>query len=246
MAGAVELAKAYRDRGFRAVVATPHYVMGSRWAYKPEIIKANVHQLNTVLLDQNIDLKIYPGMEIALDEALPLSNDLLLGLNGSRFLLVELPFQNIPGNWKQFLDNMLTRGFIPVIAHPERCLELTNQAATLKALVESGVGLQLNWGSLLGRNGSEVELFAWDLLGRGWVHCIATDSHDQKHRSPAIVEMGLQVLENHLTKAQIQTLMAKNPQSILDNQTLTRIAPSEIKRTRPKVKKRWFSFLKRS
>ena len=43
-------------------------------------------------------------------------------LNGTRYLLIELPFGNVFEGLDSAIDRLVAKGNVPIIAHPERYL----------------------------------------------------------------------------------------------------------------------------
>ena len=108
---------------------------------KPEEIQDKLAELNHTITENGIKLKVLPGMEIALD---PNISDLLdqgqvQPLAGTSYVLIEPPFQRLPLGWDQAVFNVLSRGFSVLLAHPERCAQLSAKPQLCDELIESGV-----------------------------------------------------------------------------------------------------------
>ncbi|MGB4563604.1 MAG: CpsB/CapC family capsule biosynthesis tyrosine phosphatase, partial [Dethiobacteria bacterium] len=117
---AEETARILVEQGFKAAVATPHCCEGRP---SPAEIRSRLEQLQERLLRKNIHLQVYPGSELMMDPHLleRLEREESLTLAGSRYFLVEFPLhQPLPLNTRELLSQALVRGFIPVLAHPER------------------------------------------------------------------------------------------------------------------------------
>lgn len=65
-------------------------------------------------------------------------------------LLVEFPFDNWPGTWREILYGLQAEGMRLVLAHPERYRPLQRDPHMLDSLAEMGVRLQVNAASLQG------------------------------------------------------------------------------------------------
>jgi len=136
---AVMLARGLVDAGYEAVVATPHACEGSP---TPPLIKERVSELQQELNRQQITLKILPGSELHIEPQTVkrLNVTEALTLNGSRYLLLELPFfQPLPVYLMPMLHTLKTEGYQTIIAHPERVLALQNDPQLLYTLHEAGV-----------------------------------------------------------------------------------------------------------
>jgi protein-tyrosine phosphatase len=94
----LEMARIFEQAGYSHVVATPHAVPGTTWMPEPEEIRKQLAELNQAIVNEGINLKILPGMEIALD---PLISELVdkgqvQTLAGTSYILIEPPFQRLP------------------------------------------------------------------------------------------------------------------------------------------------------
>jgi len=76
--------------------------------------------LQADLDNAEIHLDLWPGMEYMLDECFSDFADHLQPLGDTRLLLCEAPPQAHPGIVQECLELILEKGFVPLIAHPER------------------------------------------------------------------------------------------------------------------------------
>lgn len=93
-----------------------------------------------------------------------------------KYLLVELPQYLLPPGWQDMLDSILAAGYTPLLAHPERYLRIL-EGNDIRAMVERGIALQGNLGSLTGYYGTRVKALAQSLLSDGLYTTFGTDSH---------------------------------------------------------------------
>ena len=100
----------------------------------------------------------------------------IVNCQSPRFLLVELPQYLLPPGWQDMLDTILTAGYTPLLAHPERYLRILEEQ-DIRALVDRGIALQGNLGSLTGYYGSRVQKLAQSLHADGLYTTYGTDSH---------------------------------------------------------------------
>ena len=99
-------------------------------------------------------------------------NVLLLGSNR---LLVETSYLSGPPNLKNILYDLSLKGYVPVIAHPERYLYLPKEA--IEELASLGYELQLNLPSLAGIYGKEVKKRAEFFLSKELYTYLGSDFH---------------------------------------------------------------------
>ena len=124
IAESLEMAKILVQSGFSEVCCTPHCMRGGYDATSSEVRDA-VRELQGRLNAEGVRLILHPGREYYLDEYFSeyLADPLLLG--DSRNLLIEIPGYQDPEYVRQTCYRIKMKGYVPVIAHPERCLLLT-------------------------------------------------------------------------------------------------------------------------
>ena len=93
-------------------------------------------------------------------------------------ILVETSTWNPPPGLDTMLHDILSAGYRPLLAHPERYRYL-NEAAYVR-LHKMGVHFQMNLGSVAGYYGTTAEKKARWLLEKGWYSDIGTDCHRLK------------------------------------------------------------------
>jgi protein-tyrosine phosphatase len=193
----LELARAAAAAGTRRMVATPH--VDSTYGFDLSPIRPLTGELNAALAREQIPLAVLPGAEVALprlgDFDAHALRDLCLGRAGH--LLVETPYAGAVPSLEEALFAVQVHGITPVLAHPERSSALQGDLARVRALVERGVLLSLDAGSMAGRFGSRASATALAFLAEGLVHNVASDAHDVGGRPPDLLG-GFEAAEREL------------------------------------------------
>lgn len=168
--------------GYRKLVTTPH-IMSDAYQNTPHIIHEKLALLNAHLHRQNITVEVEAAAEYYVDEKLlkMLASDEPLLTFGNRYLLFETNFMNEPFNLKEFIFNATTKGYKPVLAHPERYLYLQDNLSKAEDLLNRGVLFQVNISSLTGLYSKMAQLTAHKLIDRGWIHWLGSDCHQLQH-----------------------------------------------------------------
>jgi len=106
--------------GFTEIYCTPHLMKGCYEVGSSQVRQA-VADLQERFDATGIAIKLHAGREYCLDEYLMdyLADPLTLG--NSRSILVEIPPRISADMVRQFAYTLARGGFVPVIAHPERC-----------------------------------------------------------------------------------------------------------------------------
>ena len=239
----LEMAIRYVKAGYSRVAATPHWVTGSVWQPSAQQVLKWVKGFHQALIKQDIDLLVVPGMEIAMTSGISslLKSGELLALNNGGSVLVEPPFQQLPMGWEQIFFEIMAEGRQVILAHPERCAQLTKEPDILKEMMDMGVGIQINWKSVMGIYGQSTQEKAWWFLEKGMAHCLATDGHRPDDIRPIALVQARRGLSQRLGEDASRMLMIDNPQLIWNGEAPKRIP--ELKRTTTRKKgKRWFKW----
>lgn len=129
--------------------------------------------------DGNMELHL--GSENMLDalfeERLAANDFLPLGERGSH-LLVETSYYNPPMNMIGLLEQIKTKGYFPVLAHPERYQYMDDK--DYRRIREMGVLFQGNYFSLVGAYGSTAQKKLEWLLKQGMIDLLGSDLHRYK------------------------------------------------------------------
>ena len=115
----IAMAKGLVEVGYSTVCCTPHCMKGY-YEFSPEQVREATLILQADLDNAEIDLKLLPGMEYTLDECFFDFVDDLLPLGESRLVLCEAPQIPNPTVIEDGLQVIVEKGYIPLVAHPER------------------------------------------------------------------------------------------------------------------------------
>jgi protein-tyrosine phosphatase len=164
-------------------------------------------------------------------------NPARFSINGLQYLLVEFADMNIPPNMDQIFPDLLGRGLVPIITHPERNPILSGRPELIREWIGAGCLVQVTAGSFLGRFGKRAHDSALTLLRRRMVHFIATDAHNTTSRPPLLAEARDFVAAEQ--GEEIATALTEsNPRAVTEGLALPwRPEPVEAAERR-----RWFSF----
>ena len=221
----IEIARIAAANGTRAILATPHRKDVTELSSVRNIRELTA-ELRRRIEAENIPLALSLGMENHIDASLPedAAAGKALTMNGSRYILVEMPFF---GSIEEhdYVDDALqglqAQGLVPVFAHPERIEAFQLKPALLERYICMGMLSQLTRGSLLGHWGDEVRQFSLELLSRGKAHILSSDTHSpHPPRTPELGEalrIATEVVGSHRASMMVNDI----PRAILNDWTLT-------------------------
>lgn len=175
----IETIKNMKKIGFNNIVLTPHYIEDSSFKANNNLKLQKLEILKEELLKNNIDVNLFLGNEIFINESI---NELIINkeirsINNTRYILIELPFNNQILNLDDYLYELKLKGYKIIIAHPERYTYFKDNYEEARKLYDSGVLFQVNYGSIIGQYGSSSLKLVKKLLKDDMVDFISTDIH---------------------------------------------------------------------
>ena len=115
----IAMARALAAFGYKAVCCTPHCIKGY-YELAPKQVREATLILQADLDNEGIQLELWPGMEYMLDECFSEFAEDLLPLGDTKLVLCEAPPQAHPLFVQEGLELIAEKGFVPLVAHPER------------------------------------------------------------------------------------------------------------------------------
>jgi protein-tyrosine phosphatase len=203
----IAYARAAAAAGTGTIVATPH-VEQVDVATLPD----RVHEVRTALRSEGIDLHVEVGGELKPESVADITADELEviahGPAGARWLLYEVPFKGVDDAFLDGAEELRSRGYGLLLAHPERSRGLLVDGLNrLDPLIASGALLEVNVGPLTRRETPTRTEAAHHLISRGAAHVVATDAHAPKR--PYLLAEAAQVVPAALASTAPQRLLAE-------------------------------------
>jgi Capsular polysaccharide biosynthesis protein len=172
------------EQGVTTIITTPH-VRGSQ-THRPEELYRYLLQLDSAFESlKNLagaefpGLRVERGAELMLDVPSPVLIDERLHLAGTKFMLVEFPFMNIPPHSTIPIREIKGNGVIPIIAHPERYSNMSGNMEIIESWRDAGACIQINAGSVVGQYGATAKRLVWQILENGWADYLSSDYHSR-------------------------------------------------------------------
>jgi len=177
----IQLIRGLMDLGYTAFIATPH-IYQDIYPNTAETILSALETTRTALHKEGLSVRLDAAAEYMLDDHFEhlLDQGPLMTLPGNR-VLVEMSMLSPPPLLDHYLFRMQVKGYVPLIAHPERYIFLKTNKNRYHDWVERGCELQLNLLSLTAYYGPTVRDLALYLLKNKLVHFAGTDTHHTKH-----------------------------------------------------------------
>jgi protein-tyrosine phosphatase len=175
----IEIIKNLYNQGVTDMILTPHYITYSRYMSDVDSNKDILKQLKSRLKEENINMNLYLGNEIFMDEHIYdlLKDNKITSLNDTKYLLIELPMSGDFNGYQDVLYSLIIKGYKVILAHPERYYKFQKDFNKIYELEEIGVLFQSNYGSILGEYGPGAKKMMKRLMKEDKITYFSTDIH---------------------------------------------------------------------
>ncbi len=211
----IEMARKAEKLGYNKIFATPHYIADSHVTNRDDIV-TRVEKLNEVLKEKEVNITIYCGNEVYfVSEILDiLKRNMVCTLGNSRYILIEFPLSGNILNLENVVYSIISEGYIPIIAHPERYQFVNEDISKLNSLIEDGALLQINVASILGYYGKYPKKTIKKLLKNNMVSFIGTDAHNERTIYETYPK-ALRKIEKIIGDLKLKKILIENSESVL-------------------------------
>ena len=223
------LIKEAKEAGFEGIICTSHYMENYYETDRPER-EVWINAIHENLKNKNIEMNLYLGNEIYMsDNIIKLLEDgKATTMNDTSYVLFELPLNVEPMNLYDMVYEMQQYKIVPILAHPERYSFVQKEPEIVYDLIQKGVLMQSNYGSILGRYGEKAELISRKLLENNMVHFLGSDVHKPNTIYPRIGE-ALDIIKELVGREKLEELTTINPKLVLENRRIDIDEPREFK-----------------
>ena len=120
-----------------------------------------------------------------------------------------MPMNAEPMNLYDVIYSLEENKLIPVLAHPERYSFVQKEPELVYDLIQKGVLMQSNYGSILGQYGEKAKMTVKKFLEANMVHFLGSDVHRQNTIYKKIPQ-ALQEIENIVGEQKLEELTTIN------------------------------------
>jgi protein-tyrosine phosphatase len=219
----LEFLRLARRDGVRTVTATPHMKPGVYDTTRQAILDAVAAVRGAARDDPEASgIELLPGAEVYFTADVverARRGELMTVGDRGRYLLLELPYQQVPMRVDDTIFQLRLLGLTPIMAHPERVAYYLEDFDRVAASVRVGALTQVTGASITGKFGSKARDFSHRMLERGLVHLLASDSHDVRYRPPVLTQAVREtaaVVGEEVARA----MVLDNPRRILEGREL--------------------------
>ena len=215
--------------GFKAIISTSHYIENSYESSADER-RIWINALQEGLDKKRINLKLYLGNEIYFTENMVnlLKKGLAASINNTNYVLFEFPLNTKPMNIYDVIYEMMGNDYIPILAHPERYSFVQKEPELILDLIEAGVLMQANYGSILGRYGEKAKIIVKKFFENNYIHLLGSDVHKPETVYPNVPD-ALDEIKAIVGEEKLEELTMFNPALVLQNKKIEIEEPEPFK-----------------
>ena len=208
------------DGGFEGIICTSHYMENYYETDRPER-EVWINAIHENLKNKNIEMNLYLGNEIYMsDNIIKLLEDgKATTMNDTSYVLFELPLNVEPMNLYDMVYEMQQYKIVPILAHPERYSFVQTDPELIYDLIDKGVLMQANYGSIVGQYGKKAQMIVQKFLENNMIHMLGTDAHRQNTIYPKIPEI-LVELKSLIGEEKLNELTTINPELVINNKRI--------------------------
>lgn len=225
------LIKEAKNVGFEAIISTSHYIEEYYETNAPER-EVWINAIYENLQAKNIDINLYLGNEIYLSENIIklLEEGKASTINDTSYVLFEMPLNAEPMNLYDVIYEMMQYKLVPILAHPERYSFVQKEPELIYDLIEKGVLMQANFGSILGIYGEKAQIIVRKFFESNMIHFLGTDVHRQKSIYPKVPEALVEITKI-IGDEKVKELTKINPRLVLHNKKIEIETPQKVELT---------------
>lgn len=221
------LLREQNQQGVNSVVFTPHF-RSDKKAYE-DFIEDRINSLNLLIESKefkSMNMSIKVGAEVYFSVNLANMQLDALCFSGTRYILIELPVNFMPSGLTYTLNDILNKGYVPIIAHVERYPYIVKNPLILYDLVDRGCLAQVNAATLL--NKGDAYSMALKFIKWGLAQFLCSDCHSMKGRPPNLKD-GLSIVKKRLGK-QYSECLIYNAENVFKDKTLDSLSIEKPKK----------------
>lgn len=217
---ACQMLKIAYEEGIRIIVMTPHHHPRRGMADITEL-KKKMRVVRDKIPEIGEDLRIFLGMEVffredILDE-IEAGKIKLLGKSG--YILVEFSPSDDFAYIRNGLQKVQMKGCKVILAHIERYQCMLEDIHYAEELIDMGVYIQVNSGSITGDSGREVKKYVKELMKNRFVHLVGTDAHSTERRRPKM-KKAMSYVQKRFGNEYAEQIFLRNTVAVLKDQDL--------------------------
>ena len=219
----IRLLKEMEKAGITDAILTPHYVDHSKYMCNNEEKAKIFKKLVSRAKKEGIKVKLYLGNEIFFSRHILefIKNKEVQTLNKSKYVLFEFPMNNVYHNTNEIISELVSKGYIPVLAHPERYRILQQHPDLAEEYLRCGLLLQGNYESLFGKYGYRARKVLKYYIKKKWITFLGSDAHHDMNLD--LNKLTKKLLRYSKDKQYVENILSNNFDKVINNEDIEMI-----------------------
>ena len=206
--------------GTNTICLTPHIFRMTRHKDDLGILRQRMVEFENEMRSSGIGIEFHWGAEVFVHaEVVRAIEKYRFTIDQTSYIFLEFASEGVPVGATAMLAQLMSKGFVPIISHPERNRGFAARPELLFEFVSMGCAAQVTAASLTGELGKEVRTTAGLFMVNNLVHIIASDAHRAIGRPPG-TEPGGRGGDQDRRGEQGPGHGHGDPRAILDNKAL--------------------------
>lgn len=206
--------------GTTAICLTPHIFRMTRHDNDLGILRQRMAEFDREMKAAGIGLELHWGAEVFVHaEVVKAIEKYRFTVDQTSYVFLEFDAAGVPVGAAGMLAQLLGKGFVPIISHPERNRGFAARPELLYEFVSMGCAAQVTAASLTGELGREVRETAGLFMTHNLVHVIASDAHRAIGRPPGL-SRAVAAAAKIVGESKARAMVEEVPRAILENRAL--------------------------
>ena len=219
-AQALTMCRIAEKDGTQAICLTPHIFRANRHGDDLGVLSRRMVEFQDEMRGAGVAIEFHWGAEVFVHpEVVRAIEKYGFTVDETSYVFLEFGAGGVPVGAAGMLSQLMSKGFVPIISHPERNRGFAARPELLFEFVSMGCAAQVTAASLTGELGREVRATAGLFMVNNLVHIIASDAHRPLGRPPGLgraVEAASKIVGESKARAMVTEL----PRAILENKAL--------------------------
>ena len=219
-AQALTMCKIAEKDGTKAICLTPHVFRANRHGDDLGILSQRMFEFQDKMRDAGVEIEFHWGAEVFVHaEVVRAIEKYRFTIDETSYVFLEFGSSGVPVGAAGMLAQLMSKGFVPIISHPERNHGFAARPDLLFEFVSMGCAAQVTGASLTGELGREVRTTANLFMINNLVHIIASDAHRALGRPPGLSK-AVEAAAKVVGESKARAMVTEVPRAILDNKAL--------------------------
>jgi protein-tyrosine phosphatase len=219
-AQARELCKMAEEDGTKAICLTPHLFRANRHGDDLDLLRRRMVEFEEEMRASGTGLEFHWGAEVFVHaEVVRAVERYRFTVDQTSYVFLEFAAEGVPVGAANMLAQLMSKGFVPIISHPERNRGFAARPELLFEFVNMGCAAQVTAASLTGELGKEARTTAGLFMVNNLVHIIASDAHRTIGRPPGL-SRAVEAAAKIVGESKARAMVTEVPRAILENKAL--------------------------